>query len=169
MSLVSAGTSNYFKHMTESEIPFKKHRGNHGNGFQPGKSGNPAGKPRGCLSYVTRQAQTLLDGEAETLTRKCVDLALKGDTVALKLCLDRVLPVRRRNPTPIKLPPIEGLPGVVEALGVLVGAVATGTLDIDAGGALAGLIDAKRKALETIDLEARIAALEAQGGSHGAS
>jgi hypothetical protein len=33
-------------------------------------------------------AQTLLEGEAETLIRKAVDLALGGDPTALRLCLD---------------------------------------------------------------------------------
>jgi hypothetical protein len=40
-------------------------------------------------------AEALLDGEAEALTRKAVELALAGDTVALRLCLERLLPPRR--------------------------------------------------------------------------
>jgi hypothetical protein len=34
-----------------------------------GASGNPAGKPRGCLNHATRIAAEMLDGEAETLWR----------------------------------------------------------------------------------------------------
>ena len=37
----------------------------------------------------------LLDGEAEALTRKAVDLALEGDTTALRLCLERIAPPQR--------------------------------------------------------------------------
>jgi hypothetical protein len=37
----------------------------------------------------------LLDGEAEALTRKAVELALDGDASALRLCLDRVVGPRR--------------------------------------------------------------------------
>ncbi len=37
----------------------------------------------------------LLDGEAEALTRKAIDLALAGDTVALRLCMERVCPTDR--------------------------------------------------------------------------
>ena len=40
-------------------------------------------------------AEALLDGEAEALTRKAVELALEGDTVALRLCLERLLPPRK--------------------------------------------------------------------------
>ena len=45
----------------------------------------------------------MLEGEAEKLTRKAVDLALAGDTVALKLCIDRILPLRRGRPVKLSL------------------------------------------------------------------
>ena len=48
--------------------------------------GNP-GKPKGTRHKATQAALTLLDGEAEGLTRKAVELALGGDTTALRLCL----------------------------------------------------------------------------------
>ena len=49
--------------------------------FQPGQSGNPAGKPRGTRSAITLAAEALLDGEAEALTRKCIDLAKEVGSV----------------------------------------------------------------------------------------
>ena len=63
--------------------------------FLQGLSGNPAGRPRGSRNRTTLAAQALLDGEAEALTRKAVDLALDGDIAALRLCLERIIPVRR--------------------------------------------------------------------------
>ena len=63
--------------------------------FKPGKSGNPRGRPRGARNRATLAAEALLDGEAEAITRKCIDLALAGDHTALRLCLSRILPVRR--------------------------------------------------------------------------
>jgi Family of unknown function (DUF5681) len=59
--------------------------------FQKGMSGNPAGKPRGALNHATRAAQLLLDGEANAITRKCIEMALEGDTTAMRLCLDAQL------------------------------------------------------------------------------
>jgi hypothetical protein len=44
-----------------------------------GVSGNPAGKPRGRRNPATVAAESLLEGEAEALTRKAIDLALDGD------------------------------------------------------------------------------------------
>ena len=63
--------------------------------FRPGVSGNPAGRLRGTKNRATKAAEELLEGEAEALTRKAVELALAGDTVALRLCLERLLPPRK--------------------------------------------------------------------------
>jgi len=66
--------------------------------FKPGQSGNPRGKPKGARHKATLAALELLDGEAEALTRKAVDLALEGDTTALRLCLERIAPPARMRP-----------------------------------------------------------------------
>jgi hypothetical protein len=36
--------------------------------FARGRSGNPAGRPRGCRDHVNRAARLLLAGEGEALT-----------------------------------------------------------------------------------------------------
>jgi Family of unknown function (DUF5681) len=56
--------------------------------FAKGRSGNPAGRPRGCRDHVNRAARLLLAGESEAPTRKAVELALAGDPAALRLCLE---------------------------------------------------------------------------------
>lgn len=58
------------------------------------------GRPRGSRNKVTIACENLLEGEGEKLTRKAIDLALKGDTTALKLCLDRIIPPRKGRPLP---------------------------------------------------------------------
>jgi hypothetical protein len=60
-----------------------------GRPFKKGRSGNPAGKPKGARHRATVAAEALLDGEAEGLTRKAIEMALAGDGTALRLCLDR--------------------------------------------------------------------------------
>ena len=64
------------------EIAAAKQRGRP---FQPGQSGNPKGKPKGARNRAPLAAEVLLDGEAEALTRKAIELALAGDTVALRI------------------------------------------------------------------------------------
>ena len=57
-------------------------------GFQPGQSGNPAGRPKGSRSKATLALEAIFEGEADALTRKVIELALDGDTQALRMCLD---------------------------------------------------------------------------------
>src|SRR6516164_817342 len=72
--------------------------------FQPGQSGNPARRRRSSRNKATLAAATLLDGEALGLTRRAVEAALAGDMVAMKLCLERVLPRCHERPVNFSLP-----------------------------------------------------------------
>lgn len=55
--------------------------------YKRGQSGNPAGRPLGSRNAATMLVEMMLHGEARALTRQAVNLALAGDTAALKLCL----------------------------------------------------------------------------------
>jgi hypothetical protein len=128
--------------------------------FKSGQSGNPGGRPKGALNKATLATQALLDGEAEALTRKVVELAKEGNPVALRLCLDRLLPPRKDRPVNFTLPRIEGAQDLVKALGAILEAVAQGEITPGEGQTLTAMLDGYRKGLETADLEARITALE---------
>ena len=58
-----------------------------GGRFQKGRSGNPNGRPKGSRNKATVIAQALLEGEAEALVGKVVQLALEGDLTCLRICL----------------------------------------------------------------------------------
>ncbi len=45
------------------------------------------------------------------LTQKAIQMALDGDPMALRLCLDRLCPPRRDRPVSFPLPPITGAQG----------------------------------------------------------
>ena len=128
--------------------------------FKAGQSGNPGGRPKGALNKATLASQALLDGEAEVLTRKVVELAKGGHPVALRLCLDRLLPPRKDRPINLTLPTIEGAADLPQALGAILAAVAQGEITPGEGQTLTTMLDAYRKGLETTDFEARITALE---------
>jgi len=68
-------------------VNFQQQQRRRGKGrpFEKGVSGNPAGRPAGSRNAATEMAQALLDGEAETLVRRCVELALQGNPAAMKL------------------------------------------------------------------------------------
>ena len=128
--------------------------------FKPGKSGNPKGRPKGALNKTTLATQALLDGEAEALTRKAVELAKAGNPMALRLCLERVLPPCKDRLISFTLPKVEGVQDLLKVLGAILKAVAEGEITPSEGQTLTAIMDAYRKGLETMDLEARITALE---------
>ena len=66
--------------------------------FEPGRSGNPGGRPRGSRNRSTQALEAILDGEAEALTRRAIEMALEGDGPAMRMCLDRLMPVRKDRP-----------------------------------------------------------------------
>ena len=117
----------------------KKQRGP-GRPWPKRTSGNPAGRPKGSRNKATLAAQELLDGEAEALTRKCVELALAGDITALRLCLDRILPPRKDRPVRFEVPgPIRSPRDLAAALDKLIEAVAAGEITPSEGQAIASL------------------------------
>ena len=61
------------------------------------------GRPQGSRNKATLAIEALLDGESDKLTRKAVDLAMKGDTTALRLCLERLCPPRKDRARVIRL------------------------------------------------------------------
>jgi hypothetical protein len=128
--------------------------------FKTGQSGNPGGRPKGALNKATLATQALLDGEAEVLTRKVVELAKEGHPAALRLCLERLLPPRKDRPITFALPQLEGAEDLAKALGEILQAVARGEITPGEGQTLTAMLDTYRKGLETTDLEARVTALE---------
>ena len=124
--------------------------------------GNP-GKKAGTRHKATQAALALIDGEGEALTRKAIEMALAGDTVALRLCLERLAPPRKDAPVRFDLPPMEGAENAAAAMGAILASVASGDLTPSEATGIASLVEAYRKALETTELETRIKALEERG------
>src|SRR4051812_42302637 len=126
---------------------------------RPFQSGNP-GKPKGARHKTTLAIDALLDGDAENLTRKAIEMALGGDTVAMRLCLDRLSPARKDRPVTFALPPIETTADMVKASAALLQAVASAELTPSEAAELGKLVEAHVKAIELTDVQARLEALE---------
>ncbi|HBP90853.1 MAG TPA: hypothetical protein DD706_24565 [Nitrospiraceae bacterium] len=125
-----------------------------------GQSGNPDGRPKGTKNKTTLMAQALLDGEAEALTRKCIQLALKGRPVALKLCLERILPPKKERTIQIDIQAPGRLEEIVQAMALIVEKVADGTLCPQEGNTLMGMLATTTKVIEAAQVEQRLTAVE---------
>jgi hypothetical protein len=131
-----------------------------GRPFEPGRSGNPNGRPAGSRNKASLAIEELLDGEADAITRKAIELAIAGDMGAIRICMDRICPPRKDRPISFDLPGIKTAADAVTAAGVIIGAVASGEITPSEAGDLGRLIDGYVKALEAVDFEARLAKLE---------
>ncbi len=130
-----------------------------GRPFQPGnKYGR--GRPPGRRNIVDRALQQTLEDHAETLTKKCVYLALQGNTTAMRLCMERLMPARRQRVLHFKLPNVKTLAAVAAASEAVVKGVARGQLTPGEGEAFTGMLDGRRRVIETEELELRLRALE---------
>ncbi|WP_426959884.1 DUF5681 domain-containing protein [Muricoccus radiodurans] len=129
--------------------------------FKPGQSGNPAGRPRGSR-HAALQALDLIGQEgAGAVLEKIVEQAKAGDARSAEILLRRVWPERKGRSVMLDLPRLERPADVVRATAAVAEAVAAGEVTPDEGAAVVGVIEAHRRAIETHELEARLAALEA--------
>ena len=128
--------------------------------WKPGQSGNPGGRKSGQRHHATVLLEKLMTDDATNVVKTILQLARGGDVAAARLVLDRVLPVPRDRRVVIDLPPVADAAGVAAAQAAVIDAVASGEMRPSEGAALAGLLEARRRSLETVELEARLTALE---------
>lgn len=129
--------------------------------FKAGQSGNPAGRPKGIKDSRVALRE-LFYPHAPKLIEMAVGLALAGDTQALRICIDRVVPPAKDEPLNVALPAIATAEDCAKAQGQIIALVARGDLLPTAAERLAGLVEQQRRALETSDLAQRLAAIEEQ-------
>ena len=136
-------------------------QGRRGNpAWRPGVSGNPNGKPAGTRHKTTLAMEALLEGEAETITRKAIELAMGGDLTAIRICMDRICPPRKDRHVTFDFPPLESAADAAAASAAIMMAVAAGDLTPSEAAELGKLVEGYVRALEATDFERRLAKLE---------
>jgi hypothetical protein len=135
--------------MTMADELLNPPRGVRGRPFEKGRSGNPAGRRRGSRNRATLAAAVLLEGESEALTRKVVKSALAGEPVALRLCIERILPVCRERAVSLALPSIESASDISAAANAVTSALARGALTPGEAERIAIVVETFARAIDT--------------------
>lgn len=125
--------------------------------FKPGQSGNPKGRPK---SSHTASLRALLAPHAPELVAKAVQLARDGDTTALRLCLERILPPLKGKDTAVSIPAIADAQTLADKALAVIDAAAAGAITPTEAATLMQSLTGLSRVIETDELEKRIAALE---------
>ena len=118
-----------------------------------GASGNPRGRPCNPIKQH-------LSDNAPALIQKAVELALAGDSAALKLCIDRLSPALRPTAAPVSVEIPEGA-SLTDTGRAIVGAAASGQIPADLAAQMVGAVASLARIAELDELLERIEKLEA--------
>jgi hypothetical protein len=130
-----------------------------GRPFEPGnKFGR--GRPKGSRNRAISPARRLLLQHAEALTAKNIAEGMKTDTKARIWSLNEVNRITSRV-LKLKLPPIQTLGGIAQAMELAVKAFATGKCTAADGQALCAMLATQGKILEIQEFVPRLEKLEA--------
>ena len=125
--------------------------------FEPGRSGNPRGRPRGKVTTASKLRAAITEHLPEIIAN-LVERAKAGDVQAARALLDKALPNLRPvdQPQPLALPD-----GTLTDQGrAILAAVAGGELAPTQGAQLVAAIGQLARVSEIDELAARVAALE---------
>ena len=133
--------------------------GSRGRPFPPGTSGNAAGRPTGSRNRTSVVTQALMDGAAEGLLDKALEMARGGDRTMLALLLKPILRGQGR-PITLDLPEIRTAADAANFMKALLKQVFCGELTLDEAEQGKTLVQTFLQAIEAADFEKRVRVLE---------
>lgn len=128
--------------------------------FRRGRSGNPRGRVLGSRNKASAIAETLMEEEASAVTRKLVERALKGNSTAMKLYFERVVPPRRERAVRIAMPEVRDPGDINAAMAAVTRAVAAGEVSPSDAGELARMVETLLRTFQAGDFDRRLRAIE---------
>ena len=131
-----------------------------GRPFQPGNTIG-RGRPKGSRNKTTKQMQEMLERYSEPIVGKCIRMALEGDRIAMRLCMERVFPARRDGVVQLPSLQSQSVAEIAKSTDQVLKSVARGKISPSEGESISKLLNDRLKAIEAADFETRIAELEA--------
>jgi hypothetical protein len=129
-------------------------------GFQPGQSGNPAGRKKGARHAALVALDAIGQENAQAIVGEVVKQALDGDMTAARILLDRCWPAPKGRLIPLNLPPIRNMASVAQAGAAVLKALSEAIITVDEAASLMSILNQQRQIIETEVLERRLQALE---------
>jgi len=129
--------------------------------FKKGSSGNPTGRPAGSRNKSTMACEELLAGQAEKLTQKAMEMALEGNIQAMRLCLERIIPVRTERCITLESRPVESVKDLPVQFQDILRAVAEGRITPGEGESVLSILSGHARIMEIAEVDRRLAVLEA--------
>jgi hypothetical protein len=132
-----------------------------GGRFPKGVSGNPAGRPPGSRNKTTLAIEALLEGEGESIARKLIELAKKGDLQAVRICLDRTAPPRKERCLELATRPVKSPQDLPLTHQEILIEVAEGRMTPGEGETLSNIVSNHLLTLDAMSQPERLEKLEA--------
>jgi hypothetical protein len=131
--------------------------------FQPGNTIG-RGRPKGSRNKPKSPEQQLWEQYATAVLRKCIAMAIQGNTVAMRLCMERMMPARRHPLIQVSLPEIHGAQDLDRAAAKLTQAVQRGKITPEEGQRMTDILQVRSRLIQDRDMEERLARLESALG-----
>lgn len=137
-----------------------------GGRFAKGQSGNPAGRPKGARNKVTARCIELLGDASDEIVAKLIKMAKAGDAVALRLAVERLVPIRAARDRAVEctLPDVSKVADLAAAAAAVIHHAALGDITLSEAREFMLLLEGQRNLIETTDLAVRLEALEGDAG-----
>ena len=133
----------------------------HGKPFEPGNSFGK-GRPKGSRNRSTAAALALLHEHSEALIKKCIAEALKGNMIAMRLCIERILPVLQESAIKFKVGPTDTCAEVGQVQDSILKEISKGRIVPRQGAVVVNILEGKRRTIENQTIEERVSALESK-------